>query len=149
MACRSSEWGVLPFHWYFTSALPRSLLGAFPLAPLGLKLEPRIRPILLLTTGYVILYSFLPHKEVCQGFRHACNSWMILPLSILAWQAVNCMLHADRTPAVSCMLSMSRLYCQSSLRGKQEQSRLGQSSAQREGLPLHLFLAVGVLGSCH
>lgn len=56
----------MPFHWYFTSALPRALLGAYPLAVLGVLLEPRVRPYVLLTTAYIVLYSFLPHKEVRQ-----------------------------------------------------------------------------------
>lgn len=62
--CRSGEWGTMPFHWYFTSALPRGLLGAYPLAVLGLLWEPRVRPHVLLVAVYVLLYSFLPHKEV-------------------------------------------------------------------------------------
>ena len=61
---RSSEWGVQPTHWYFTSALPRTLLGAAPLAALGPLLEPRIRSMLTVVTAYVCLYSALPHKEV-------------------------------------------------------------------------------------
>lgn len=61
---RSGEWGTMPFHWYFTSALPRALLGAYPLAVLGLLWEPRVRPHILLIVAYVLLYSFLPHKEV-------------------------------------------------------------------------------------
>ena len=62
--CRSGEWGVMPFHWYFTSALPRALLGAYPLMGLGFVLEPRMRPHVMLTVAYIVLYSFLPHKEV-------------------------------------------------------------------------------------
>ncbi len=57
----------MPFHWYFTSALPRALLGAYPLAVLGLLWEPRVRPHVLLIVAYVLLYSFLPHKEVCDA----------------------------------------------------------------------------------
>ena len=66
---RSGEWGVMPFHWYFTSALPRALLGAYPLAALGLIWEPRIRPYVMLTVAYITLYSFLPHKEVSLCLR--------------------------------------------------------------------------------
>jgi len=65
--CRSGEWGIMPFHWYFSSALPRALLGAYPLAVLGLLWEPRVRPRVLLVVAYVLLYSFLPHKEVCDA----------------------------------------------------------------------------------
>ncbi|EIE22326.1 Alg9-like mannosyltransferase [Coccomyxa subellipsoidea C-169] len=61
---RSSEWGVMPLHWYWTSALPRALLGALPLAALGVLLERRLRPHLACVALYIALYSFLPHKEV-------------------------------------------------------------------------------------
>ncbi len=54
----------MPFHWYFASALPRALLGAFPLALMGLITERRVQPYMLLVTAYVTLYSLLPHKEV-------------------------------------------------------------------------------------
>ena len=63
---KSSDWGTLPFHWYFTNALPRALganLGGIfyslfvpgARAPLVLAL-----PALL----FVGLYSLLPHKEL-------------------------------------------------------------------------------------
>ncbi|KAK6918670.1 GPI mannosyltransferase [Dillenia turbinata] len=61
---RSSEWGTYPFHWYFTSALPRSLLAAYPLFPLGVILERRILPYILPALFFVVLYSKLPHKEL-------------------------------------------------------------------------------------
>ncbi|XP_057532584.1 dol-P-Man:Man(7)GlcNAc(2)-PP-Dol alpha-1,6-mannosyltransferase isoform X1 [Amaranthus tricolor] len=61
---RSSEWGISPFHWYFTSALPRSLLAAYPLVILGLLLDRRILPCLLPIVSFVVMYSKLPHKEL-------------------------------------------------------------------------------------
>ena len=61
---RSSAWGTSPAHWYFTSALPRALLGALPLVPLGFALEPRVRWPGALALLYVALYSGLPHKEL-------------------------------------------------------------------------------------
>ena len=73
--CRSHEWGVMSFHWYFTSALPRSLLGTLPLIPAGLVLERRVRPYVLIITAYVLLYSLLPHKEVSACLVVSTNSW--------------------------------------------------------------------------
>ncbi|XP_010692030.2 dol-P-Man:Man(7)GlcNAc(2)-PP-Dol alpha-1,6-mannosyltransferase isoform X1 [Beta vulgaris subsp. vulgaris] len=61
---RSSEWGVSPFHWYFTSALPRSLLAVYPLVMLGVLLDRRTLRYLVPTLSFVVLYSKLPHKEL-------------------------------------------------------------------------------------
>jgi len=80
---QSHRWGVFPFHWYFslsrkckvrsidpprfrywTSALPRALMGALPLALLGVILDRRARFILAPTLIFIFLYSFLPHKEL-------------------------------------------------------------------------------------
>ncbi|XP_060673362.1 dol-P-Man:Man(7)GlcNAc(2)-PP-Dol alpha-1,6-mannosyltransferase isoform X2 [Ziziphus jujuba] len=61
---RSSEWGTHPFHWYFTSALPRSLLAAYPLFMLGIFLDRRVLLFILPVFSFVLLYSKLPHKEL-------------------------------------------------------------------------------------
>ncbi|XP_010540210.1 PREDICTED: dol-P-Man:Man(7)GlcNAc(2)-PP-Dol alpha-1,6-mannosyltransferase isoform X2 [Tarenaya hassleriana] len=61
---RSSEWGTSPIHWYFTSALPRSLLVAYPLAMLGTLLDRRVAFVFLPLLSFVVLYSKLPHKEL-------------------------------------------------------------------------------------
>ncbi|KAA3469472.1 dol-P-Man:Man(7)GlcNAc(2)-PP-Dol alpha-1,6-mannosyltransferase isoform X1 [Gossypium australe] len=61
---RSSEWGTHSIHWYFTSALPRSLLAAYPLFMLGVLLDRRLLPLVLPALSFVVLYSKLPHKEL-------------------------------------------------------------------------------------
>ena len=64
MTHRSSEWGTQPAHWYFTAALPKALLAAFPLAAVGFAWERRVRPSVVIALTYVSVYSILPHKEV-------------------------------------------------------------------------------------
>ncbi|XP_020519903.1 dol-P-Man:Man(7)GlcNAc(2)-PP-Dol alpha-1,6-mannosyltransferase isoform X8 [Amborella trichopoda] len=61
---RSSEWGTHPFHWYFTSALPRSLLAAYPLCFLGFLVDKRMLQYTLPVASFVLIYSKLPHKEL-------------------------------------------------------------------------------------
>ncbi|KAL8062335.1 hypothetical protein ABFX02_02G140200 [Erythranthe guttata] len=61
---RSSEWGTHAFHWYFTSALPRSLLAAYPLFVLGVVLDKRVRFYIIPVLSFIVLYSKLPHKEL-------------------------------------------------------------------------------------
>ncbi|KAK6260952.1 hypothetical protein SCA6_015426 [Theobroma cacao] len=61
---RSSEWGTHSIHWYFTSALPRLLLAAYPLFMLGVLLDRRLLTLVLPVFSFVVLYSKLPHKEL-------------------------------------------------------------------------------------
>lgn len=93
---RSSEWGTMPYHWYFTSALPRGMLLTALLVPLAFSRVPELMmilwaeshlkkskmrilmealhfstmfdlclmPLFAAVLGFVLLYSFLPHKEI-------------------------------------------------------------------------------------
>ena len=90
---KSSDWGTSPWHWYVTSALPKSLLATLPFVPLSILKLPELSVALwnrrndastsnasLLTwhnvvdtawlpylgpaIAYVALYSLLGHKEV-------------------------------------------------------------------------------------
>ncbi|VUC27830.1 unnamed protein product [Clonostachys rosea] len=64
----SSNWGVSPWHYYFTSALPRLMINplAAPLILLALY-QPgtsnSARQLLIPSLFFLAVYSFQPHKE--------------------------------------------------------------------------------------
>ena len=66
---KSSDWGVSPFHFYFTSSIPRLLFNPITYnlcIPLTFALPPlrkKMRDILFPNLFFVFLYSFQPHKE--------------------------------------------------------------------------------------
>ncbi|KAM3716822.1 putative Dol-P-Man:Man(7)GlcNAc(2)-PP-Dol alpha-1,6-mannosyltransferase [Dirofilaria immitis] len=61
---RSHEYGVLPYFWYFYSAIPRAMFASTPLVFLGALIDRRLLAILMPVVCYIFLYSFLPHKEL-------------------------------------------------------------------------------------
>jgi alpha-1,6-mannosyltransferase len=65
----ASNWGVSPWHYYFTNALPRLLLNPLsytlliPLAAYQPATSQRSFALLSPLLAFVALYSLLPHKE--------------------------------------------------------------------------------------
>ncbi|KAH9928344.1 Alg9-like mannosyltransferase family-domain-containing protein [Fomitopsis serialis] len=60
---KSAEWGVSPWHTYFTSSLSKLLMWSFPLSVLGFHADSRVRALLLPYLGFIALLSCLGHKE--------------------------------------------------------------------------------------
>ena len=82
---KSKDWGVSPWHWYLSSALPKALLMTLLLIPIGIIPIPELlkyaiqqpknthRPYIVDTSvsqyflpilGFIALYSCLGHKEM-------------------------------------------------------------------------------------
>lgn len=64
----ASAWGTSPWHWYFTSAIPRILVNPLLLLliPWGVTattLAPSLFGLLIPPLIYTVVYSLLPHKE--------------------------------------------------------------------------------------
>ena len=66
----SSNWGVSPWHYYFTSAIPRLLLNPLAwsvLIPLSLRhpaCAPAAERLVIPPLLFVAIYSLQPHKEI-------------------------------------------------------------------------------------
>jgi len=66
---KAVDWGISPFRFYFSSALPRLLFNPliyYICIPLAITIRPLRKPtrdILLPNIFFIFLYSFQPHKE--------------------------------------------------------------------------------------
>ncbi|KAH9873649.1 hypothetical protein IAQ61_004273 [Plenodomus lingam] len=65
----SADWGISPWHYYFTNALPRLMLNpatyllCIPIALLNPATRRRSLDLLIPLLSFIALYSLLPHKE--------------------------------------------------------------------------------------
>lgn len=60
---KSVQWGVMPWHFYFTSSLPKLLGITYPLALLGFALNRKIFLLGTCTLVFLVAMSCLGHKE--------------------------------------------------------------------------------------
>ncbi|PCH42136.1 glycosyltransferase family 22 protein [Wolfiporia cocos MD-104 SS10] len=60
---KSAEWGVLPYHTYFSSFLPKLLLSSLPLSVLGFLANSHVRGLVVQVVIFIVLISGLGHKE--------------------------------------------------------------------------------------
>ncbi|TFY52954.1 hypothetical protein EVJ58_g9722 [Rhodofomes roseus] len=60
---KSAEWGVSPWHTYFTSSLAKLLIWSLPLSVLGIGADRRIGAMLFPYLSFIALLSCLGHKE--------------------------------------------------------------------------------------
>lgn len=66
---KSSDWGVSPWHYYFTNSIPKLMMNPFlsmvciPVALMPKTTRSFSLSLLYPLLGFVVMYSFLPHKE--------------------------------------------------------------------------------------
>eukprot|EP00760_Papus_ankaliazontas_P006576 PhM_4_TR13094/c0_g2_i1/m.5696/K03847/ALG12; alpha-1,6-mannosyltransferase len=61
---KSSNWGTSPFHWYFTSALPKAMLTNIVMLFFAWRFVATFRVYTKAALLFVVVYSILPHKEL-------------------------------------------------------------------------------------
>lgn len=63
---KSSEWGTSPYLWYLYSAIPRAILFSLVLIPFSFlyKIKETLTQLFIPVIGFILIYSFLPHKEL-------------------------------------------------------------------------------------
>jgi alpha-1,6-mannosyltransferase len=87
---KSSEWGVSPFHYYFTNSLPKLLMNpmaiivCIPWALQSKAIGPTSRDILLPHLVFILVYSLLPHKE-WRFIIYCIPSFTAVASSTAAW----------------------------------------------------------------
>ncbi|KAK3693577.1 Alg9-like mannosyltransferase family-domain-containing protein [Podospora appendiculata] len=103
----SSAWGVSPFHYYFTSALPRLLLNPLTytvLIPLALRhpaLAPSATRLIVPSLLFVAIYSLQPHKEARFIF------YVVPPLTAAAALGANLVFNHRGKSALSAVLALA------------------------------------------
>lgn len=102
----SSNWGVSPWHYYFTSALPRLLLN--PLTTICIfsslrhpALSGAAKRLVIPSLLFVAIYSLQPHKEARFIF------YVVPPLTAAAALAANQMWNRRAKSIISSLLAIS------------------------------------------
>ncbi|KAI1394253.1 glycosyltransferase family 22 protein [Hypoxylon trugodes] len=100
----SSEWGVSPWHYYFTSAIPKILMNPLstavliPYALWNAGTKSQAQPLVIPSILFVAIYSLQPHKEARFIF------YVAPPLTAAAALAAN-YIFTRRTKSVSFLLA--------------------------------------------
>lgn len=102
----SSNWGVSPWHYYFTSALPRLLLNPFTTICLFSSLRhPALssaaKRLAIPSLLFVAIYSFQPHKEARFIF------YVVPPLTAAAALAANQIWNRRSKTMLSSLLALA------------------------------------------
>lgn len=144
---KSSEWGVSPFHTYFTSYLPKLLLSSLPLSVIGFLLDSRIRGQMFPALIFLMLISGLGHKEwrfvvyVVPVFNVAAArgaAWMISRRKGSLFGRV-CFLVVAGSLASNCVITYLLMSASmANYPGGEALSRFNKLYAARDGVHVHI-----------
>ncbi|KAH7027511.1 glycosyltransferase family 22 protein [Microdochium trichocladiopsis] len=103
----SSEWGTSPWHYYFTSALPKILINPLTLTfliPFALTTpgtSRQARPLAIPSLAFVVVYSLQPHKEARFIF------YVVPPLTAVAALGANFIFTRRQKSAAYMLISLA------------------------------------------